>query len=227
MHAVDEPTYCRIVERAADAIGVDLRVTAARTDLSAEDARRALAAATPVGARARVADIVSSEGLTDGQVAAFVDSNGEAVERCFARFQARLADYRDALGRLMAISRVEAPPKEPFPWRGDVETALAEASAARRPLVIVFCASWVAACDRLDRKTFADDRVRALLSERFVVARADMTDDDDAATKRAKTEYRIEGLPVIVVFDAQGREAARVTEWIDAEGLRGTLEKVR
>jgi hypothetical protein len=30
-----------------------------------------------------------------------------------------------------------------------------------------------------------------------------------------------------VVFDAQGREAARVTEWIDAEGLRGTLEKVR
>jgi hypothetical protein len=226
-HALDEPTFCRIFERAADAIGVDLRATAGRTDLSAADARRALAATTLVGARPRVADIASSEGLTDGEVAAFVDSNREAAERCYARFDARLTEYRDARGRVMALAGAEAPPKEPFPWRADVETARAEARAAGRPLVIVFCSSLVAACDRLDRKTFADDRLRTLLSERFVAARADMTDNDDAATKRAKTEFRIERLPVIVVLDAEGREAARVTEWIDAEGLRGMLEKVR
>jgi hypothetical protein len=223
---VDEATYCRILERTADAIGADLTAAAARTDLSPQQARLALARSTPAGARPHIDALLEAEGVTGGQVADFVAANPAVADRCADRFQARMQSFRPALERVRVVARAGEVRKEPFPWREDYETARTEAREKHRPLVLLFCASWTGACSQLDRATFADDALRAVLTERFVAARVDMTDDDDAATKQATARYHIDGLPVIAVFDDKGREQARVTEWIAADKLRAVLEKV-
>jgi hypothetical protein len=40
------------------------------------------------------------------------------------------------------------------------------------------------------------------------------------------TAYSIKGLPLILIFDAAGREAVRVTEWIAPDALRAKLDTV-
>jgi hypothetical protein len=221
---IEEAEYCRILERTADAVGADLRAAVGRPDLSPSEARAALARSTPAGSRRHVDAILAEEGLTGDAVATFVTAHPDAAERCSVRFQARMQSFRAAFERLQAVARTEVA-RQPFPWRTDFETARTEAREHHRPLVIVFCAAWTAACDELDRKTFSDDRVREALAERFVAARADMTDDDDASTKRAEARYGIQGLPVIVVFDARGKEAVRITEWIDASRMLSVLDQ--
>ena len=221
---IDETTYCRILDKTADAIGADLVAAAARTNLSAEQARRVLVHTTPAGARPHVEALLSAEGVSGEEVAEFVSAHADAADRCADRFEARMQTFRASFEHVTEIARGEAAPKEPFPWREDVEAARAEARKAHRPLVIVFCASWTAACAELDHRTFSDDALRAMLTQRFVAARADMTDEDDASTRRAKVKYRVDGLPVILVFDGKGRETARLTEWVDAARLRTVLE---
>jgi thiol:disulfide interchange protein DsbD len=223
---IDEATYCRILDKTADAIGADLAAAASRTDLSAEQARRVLAHTTPVGARPHVEALLSAEGVSGEEVAAFVSAHADAAERCAGKFEARMQTFRASFDHVTEIARAETAPKEPFPWREDVEAARTEARKAQRPLVIVFCASWTMACSELDHRTFTDDAVRAALTQRFVAARQDMTDDDDASTKRAQARYKIEGLPVILVFDGKGRETARLTEWVDAAKLRSVLDGI-
>ena len=86
----------------------------------------------------------------------------------------------------------------------ELDAALTEARAARRPVMLDFTAEWCVSCKEMEAHTFPDSDVIAAL-EPFMLLRADVTennDDDQALLKRFKSF----GPPTIAFFDAAGGE---------------------
>lgn len=109
---------------------------------------------------------------------------------------------------------------------GDPHAALAAAKAANKPAFIAFCARWVAACGELAHSLAASE-VKKTLDERFVVARVDVSNEDDPATKERMKQYKVKGLPFVIVFDRKGKEVARESGILDAARISKLLDKAK
>ncbi|HEU5163077.1 MAG TPA: cytochrome c biogenesis protein CcdA, partial [Thermoanaerobaculia bacterium] len=90
-------------------------------------------------------------------------------------------------------------------WTKYEASALADARAAGKPVVIDFYADWCLPCKELDAKTFTDPAVIAE-AERFVRLKADLTNSRDETVLRLSKEYSILGVPTIVFIGAGGDE---------------------
>jgi len=112
-------------------------------------------------------------------------------------------------------------------WEASEPRAIARAASERRPLLVDFGASWCGACKELDEKTFPDPRVRDQ-GARFVALHVDATDDDDPEVARVREKYGArEGLPVVLLFGSDGKEAFRFTEFVPPERLAAALATVQ
>ena len=137
--------------------------------------------------------------------------------------QAELA--RGATGGLMASSG----PKLEFRAIDTVaalETALAEAKAARQPVMLDFTAEWCISCKEMEEYTFPDQGVIGALQP-FMLLRADVTDNDkdDQALLQL---FRSFGPPTIAFFDAAGtqRENFKLVGFVPAEQFRDHVASV-
>lgn len=72
-------------------------------------------------------------------------------------------------------------------------------------------------------RTHVDASVKKDISERVVPVPVDATDDSDPATTGYLKEYKVIGLPTIIVFDKSGKEVARATEAPSPERMRDML----
>lgn len=88
----------------------------------------------------------------------------------------------------------------------ELETRLAEAKAQGKPVMLDYFATWCTDCVRMEKTTFADPRVRKIMTSRFVALQADVTDPNNADTKAIKKRYGVFGPPALLFFDAQGNE---------------------
>jgi thioredoxin:protein disulfide reductase len=119
----------------------------------------------------------------------------------------------------------EAAPASSPAGETDPQVALETAKKANKPAFIVFCATWVAACSELAH-VLVDAGVKKTLDERFVVARVDVSNEDDATRERMK-KYNVKGLPCLVVFDRKGKEVARESSYLDSSRLSKLLDKAK
>ena len=111
-------------------------------------------------------------------------------------------------------------------WESSEPAAVQRVASERRPLLVDFGASWCGACKELDEKTFPDPRVRTQ-GARFVALHVDATDDDDPEVARVRDKYGAkQGLPVVVAFASDGREAFRFTEFVPPDRLAAALASV-
>ena len=129
-------------------------------------------------------------------------------------------------GRRMELSSLsgEEPGGSTIAWRHDLEAARREAQADGKPLLVDFGAKWCAACGELERITFASPDVIAE-AERFVPVKVDLTTNEAPATDWL-AGYRAQGLPLVVLHDADGREVSRVTQFVEATKMLGLMRKV-
>jgi thiol:disulfide interchange protein DsbD len=112
-------------------------------------------------------------------------------------------------------------------WESSEAAAVGRATTQHRPMLVDFGASWCGACKELDEKTFPDSRVRSE-GERYVPLHVDATDDDDPEVSRLRKKYgALEGLPVVLLFDSDGKEAVRFTEFVPPDRLAKALAQVR
>lgn len=116
------------------------------------------------------------------------------------------------LGSFLLLSWWQMP-KAQLAWEHSEEDARQKALVEKRPLLIDFTAEWCGACNELARHTFAHPDVMQEAG-RFVAVKVDATNDDDPAVVAVQERYRVVGLPTVLVFDSEGRERARITEFV-------------
>jgi thiol:disulfide interchange protein DsbD len=80
-----------------------------------------------------------------------------------------------------------------------------EAVGAGRPVIIDFSAEWCLPCLELEKRTFADGRVREALGRRALL-KADMTKISSPESMALAEKYGILGVPTVIFLDAAGKE---------------------
>ncbi len=106
-----------------------------------------------------------------------------------------------------------------------VQDAQAKARAEGKPLFMDFTAAWCGACKEIENQTFPDARVQAAAG-RFIAVKLDMTDDSDPAVEQTFKDFRVVGLPTLILFDSNGTEVRRFGDFVSAEDLAGAMEAV-
>ena len=143
----------------------------------------------------------------------------------------RPVQLRKAFGVLIAVVGaflIILGPQQPaagphLTWDYDNEPAALEAAKQEDKLVMLdFYATWCAACNELDHKTFSDQEVIDRL-ENYVTVKLDFsTKSDEVLTEK----YKIVGLPVVIFMDAQSNIYERIEGFVKPEEMLKIIDKV-
>ena len=159
---------------------------------------------------------------------------GVLLGRFTQRFKdlARLARFRKAFGILSAVvglymivgglTAVESD----LEWIANEAEGLEIARRDGKPIMLDFYATWCAACNELDHKTFSHPDVQSKLSQ-FVKIKLDFTRNSEEV-ERLKKKYGIVGLPVVIFYDNKGTQLnhKRIEKFVDAKEFLEILEDI-
>jgi len=104
-------------------------------------------------------------------------------------------------------------------WETDFPDAIKRAQSEGKPVLVNFYADWCVWCKRLDSTTLRDAKVAALLSDRVIAVQLDVDGDG----RELSNEYRVDGLPTVLILDPSGREIGRIPGYMAPTGF---LERV-
>jgi thiol:disulfide interchange protein DsbD len=112
------------------------------------------------------------------------------------------------IGLLAAAVPFVLPSKkgEGLAFRPYSDAALAEATAAGKPVVIDFFADWCLPCKELEKFTFTDPGVKNAL-DGWVLLKADLTKSASPEVSALRTKWNIQGVPTIVFLGPDGKES--------------------
>lgn len=129
---------------------------------------------------------------------------------------------------LGVLGWVEAlPPGSRIMWLDDYEAARAQATTEGRPLLVDFGADWCAACTELEHGPMSDPRV-IRDAKRFIPVRIDLSADQATDEKWALLKrYNQPGLPLVVMHHANGKEATRITSYVEADEFLRALAQAK
>jgi thioredoxin:protein disulfide reductase len=113
----------------------------------------------------------------------------------------------------------------PLSWVADEAKGILAAKAEKKGAIVDFGASWCTACKELEHETWPDPHVREE-GARFVPIAVDATEDDDKIVA-LKEKYKVVGLPTVIVLDAEGKERARLNEFVKPERMVAALKCVQ
>lgn len=100
-------------------------------------------------------------------------------------------------------------------WQTDFDKALALAAERNRPALLRFTAQWCPPCQVMDRSVFPNPDVKQALSERVIPVILDIDQDQNADLA---WRYRVQGIPTMILIDANGKVLNRAG-FMSAEGL--------
>lgn len=129
-------------------------------------------------------------------------------------------------GAPVAAHRQDAPVYRPIRSVAELQSALATAAAARRPVMVDFYADWCTSCLEMEHTTFRDKTVRAALA-RMQILRVDVTADTPADRALLK-RFGLYGPPAYVFYDARGErlKADTVVGYLDVQPFLAHLHRV-
>jgi thiol:disulfide interchange protein len=136
-----------------------------------------------------------------------------------------------AITTITACSRPEPIPAAPgetisnhatveIVWESDMPAALERARNEGKFVLVNFYADWCVWCKRLESTTLRDAKVASVLRDKVVPLSLDV----DGGGKELSDEYRVDGLPTIIVLDAGGREIGRIPGYMPPDSFLKRVE---
>jgi thiol:disulfide interchange protein len=107
-----------------------------------------------------------------------------------------------------------AAPATSIAWQTDLSSALDEARAQRKLVIVDFSASWCPPCIAMKHEVWPDAKVAATVSKGFVAVRVDVDHDNGLSDK-----YDVSGIPAVLVLDASGRVVRRHDGFLPLDGM--------
>ena len=105
-------------------------------------------------------------------------------------------------------------------WESDMPAALERARNEGKPVLVNFYADWCVWCKRLESTTLRDAKVASVLQNKVVPLSLNVEGDG----KELSNEYRVDGLPTIIVLDAGGREIGRIPGYMPPDSFLKRVE---
>ena len=112
-----------------------------------------------------------------------------------------------------------------IPWLSDHDSALAQAKAANKPLLIDFTAEWCKACKELEHFTYTDAQVIAAAKD-FVPVMIDCTEAGDPEVTKIQAKYGVNGLPTVLVVMPDGSISEKLIGFEPAPEFLARLRRV-
>lgn len=213
---LDAHVICEVYARTGKKLGAELDARLDAGPVTDEEARALMQKLSPAEAVPVVRAIMKEMRLAPDDVVAWERAHPEIVQRCVSAMTHHLQPS------IMRLARATSG----IAWRTDLARAQDEATRAKKPVLYVGCASFERACRELDRQTFSDPRVGGRLKDGSIVpVYDDLAAEDDPGAAARKTKLRIEALPTIILFDAQGTELRRFTGFVSADVLAQELSR--
>ena len=104
-------------------------------------------------------------------------------------------------------------------WQNWSETNFARAKAEKKLVYFELEAIWCHWCHVMEAVTYKDPKVIKLLQDHFIAVKVDQDSRPDLSLK-----YEDYGWPAIILFDANGRELAKLSGYRSPESLASTLQ---
>ena len=105
-------------------------------------------------------------------------------------------------------------------WETSWDRAMERAKKENKPVIVDFYADWCVWCKTLDSTTYKDSRVVQLLASKVIPLKIDV----DHGGRTLARQYRVSGLPTILIIGPDGRERGRIPGYLSASNF---LEEVR
>lgn len=105
-------------------------------------------------------------------------------------------------------------------WAGSWKAAQQEAKARHKPILVTFYADWCIWCKKLDQTTLSDSRVASFLDKATIPVRLDVDGDG----RELSDQYHVDGLPTVLLIDADGTEIGRIPGYLPPDGFLDRLE---
>jgi thiol:disulfide interchange protein len=102
------------------------------------------------------------------------------------------------------------------------KSALSEAKKTGKPVLLVFSATWCGPCQANKKNVYPSAAVKPY-HDKFVWA---YLDADEAANKKAMTEYGVNGIPHIQFLDKDGKSIDKMVGASTPEGFAKKLQEV-
>lgn len=128
------------------------------------------------------------------------------------------------LGAYMIVGGIQQPVAGPhLTWDYDNEPAALQAAKQEDKLIMLdFYATWCAACNELDHKTFSNQEVIDRL-ENYVTVKLDFSvKSDEVLTEK----YKIIGLPVVIFMDAESTIYERLEGFVKPKDMLKIIDTV-
>lgn len=93
-------------------------------------------------------------------------------------------------------------PSNDVTWAEDIASARQLATEGNKPVMMFFTATWCVPCRIMKREVFADSEVMRAINKQVVPV---MIYEDSPGGEAAFREYDIQGTPITVFTDSQGR----------------------
>ncbi len=115
--------------------------------------------------------------------------------------------------------------KKSIDWHPYSENLLQAGVKNNKAVIIDFYADWCIPCKELDAKTFSDPKVISV-SKKFSALKADMTKSLSPQVEELRDKYNIVGVPTVLILNSDGKEAKRITGYVDPHEFYKILSQV-